>query len=317
MKTGTTAIQEILANHDDSVILYPKVGLFRNAHHQLVYNFLGKNRQLHGCTNVAKGELLDVFEESAKRTLLNVVISTEWLGSHSSRDDISAFMHAVASRVAGGPPDVEILLACREHFDRAGSLYGQRLKGGAQWAPDDFIRENSSDLCYAPLITNLMRTGYKVTPLNYHPSLDWVSRFLGYVGFPADRIPEASNANRSFAPWVLVARMASNRILAGNDSQMERTRQRIIRNLKRVEGCYAAAQFIFSKDIAAEMESVFREDRIFLSKEFGIQLPTPQIGSQENMFFVDLDSFEYITDAVGSEQQGKQILEIVSQYIRA
>lgn len=91
---------------------------------------------------------------------------------------------------------MEILFACREHFSRAASLYNHRT---ARWTsqenrtPDQFLVECAADVCYAPLVRNLRRAGFPITALNYHPSLDWVERFLTHIGFQRDRLPTIAN----------------------------------------------------------------------------------------------------------------------------
>jgi hypothetical protein len=318
MKTGTTAIQEILAKHDDSILLYPKIGLFRNAHHHLVFNYLGRKRPPPGCPKYAKGELLDAFATCTQRSGLDILISSEWLGTHAEHPGAPSFIRELATRVAAGPPDVEILVACREHFDRAASLYGQKQKKGSHSTPDEFIKQNAISLCYAPVISNLQQTGFRVVALNYHPAREWVRRFLTYIGFPTEEIPLPSTANQSFAPWVLIARMASNKVLVADDRPTEILKHKIIRRLARSSDAHSSSQFIFSRDVATDLESTFAEDRKYLARAFQIELPTPRLSSLENMFFMDAATFkeiEYALEDAGS--QGKHILEIASKYVRA
>lgn len=318
MKTGTTAIQEILANHDNSIVLYPKIGLSKNAHHHLVHNYRGKDHQVRHCATLPRGQLLDAFSAATRESARNVVVSSEWLGTHATAACIPQFMHALANRVAGGRPEVEILVACREHFDRAASVYGQKLKTGEQSAPDDFIKSNADILCHAPLITSLRRTGFKVVPLSYHPSRDWVMRFFTYLGFAPEQIPRPSTANQSFAPWVLIARMAINNVLTAGDEETASLKRQIVNRLRKPDESCLPAQFLFSRSVAEELKERFDGDRAYLMRKFGIELPVPKIATMENKFFMDHESFKKVESAVKlAGEHAKEILKIVSPYVRA
>src|SRR5205807_9351931 len=106
---------------------------------------------------------------------------------------------------------------------------------------------------------------------------DWVFRFFNYIGFPADQIPRPDRVNQSFAPWVLIARMATNRVLTAENEETETRKHKIIKRLKNNNDSCSPAQFIFSQSVATKLESQFQEDKKFLSREFGLELPSPNI----------------------------------------
>lgn len=311
-KTGTTAIQHVLRQHDNSVLVYPRVGEPKNGvwgnqyHHTFVLKFYGKKRE-------TPDNLGQLFEEVATLTRgnnLDVLISSEIL---SLRDDIGAFVEELARHVSDAPVDVEILFVCREHFERAASRYGQRLRRGDERDPDQFLTESATELCYRPMVRELRKTGYRVTALNYHPSHGLVERFFKHVGFAEHQIPKPERRNVSLSTKALIAKLAANRTL---ESKFDK-RKGSLKYLKKMSAFKGSSRFIFSREAAATAELEFSSDREFLRSEFGVELPVLNLEEQENMFFLDAVEFSdivQVTRKMGSD--GEKIAEVARGFVR-
>lgn len=312
-KTGTTAIQTFFREHDDSALIYPKKFLYAGAHHTLVFNFFGDRRTaLSGVVDIR--ELLEEIRSLANDNDRDVLISSEALvplAWQSHRVDPGALIRAIIPCFGTHAPDVEILVACREHFSWAASTYSQTLKGSEKRDPDEFLRAYSGGLCFAPIIRSLEQSGFRVTPLNYHPSQSWVERFLTHVGFPAQKLPQAQTTNVSLNPAGLIMKLAANRALPG-----EKISRKLRRRLKSMPEFGAPSQFIFGAQAAETAERLFSKDRLLLSEEFGIELPLPDVNAP-NMFFVteqDLAAIE--TLARNMDVDGRAILDVARQFMR-
>ncbi len=309
-KTGTSAIQYVLQNHDNSVIIYPKVGLWAGgSHHNLVFNFYGDAPKVH---HQAKEDISLLFEQigrEARKSPLSVLISSEWL---ARRKDVGLFVRNLMPYLESTPLEVEILFMCREHFERAASLYSHGLKGWEKRDPDEFLQEETTRFCYAPMARELLNTGFKVTPLNYHPSDDCVARFLKYVGFSANQIFPAQNRNVAFNTKGLVATLAANRVV-----QSKQAKRMVRLGLTRMPEAFAPSRFVFGRTAAKVAERVFSADRIFLEDEFGIELPARNLDLEQNNFLIDRDELGEIAIAVrDTGPDADAIVKIASRYLR-
>lgn len=283
MKTGTTAVQTILRENAASPLIYPKKFLSAGAHHPLVFSFFGDRRpQRPGATDVR--EQFEEIRSLAQDNDRDMLISSEALvpmGWQPRRVDVGELIRAILPCFGGYVPNVEILVACREHFSWAASTYNQRLKANERRDPDAFLRAYCDTLCFAPIIRNLEKTGFRVTAINYHPSQSWVERFLTHVGFPAQMLPRANSNNVSLNPAGLIMKLAVNRAFGG-----EEISRKVRRELRNRPEFAAPSQFIFGKGAARRAERAFSEDRRILAGTFAIELPLPDLNSP-NMFFVD------------------------------
>ena len=66
-KTGTSALQHILRNHDNSIVVYPKVGLWGDgSHHGLVFRFFGVDRsgKIYPVVKVVNGSGITTVSDS-------------------------------------------------------------------------------------------------------------------------------------------------------------------------------------------------------------------------------------------------------------
>jgi len=308
-KTGTSAIQHALRRHDNSVIIYPKVGLWEDgSHHGLVFKFFGEPRMENRVAGDIDGLFAEI-EKEAKDSEQNVLISSETL----AKRDCEAFIRALLPHVASTSMDVEILVACREHFSRTSSLFNHKLRGGEPPDPDEFLRIHAAELCYAPLIGKLKKMPFRVVPLNYHPSETWVTRFLTHVGFPQQQIPESKIKRLALSPKAIVAKLAIN-----NLGQPKDVKLRYYKRFEEMPESRAASKFIFGPDAAMAAEHHFSADREFLSRDCGIHLPAPELGTQENMLFINADEFSDIM-LVAKElgPQGRKIIHFARQFLRA
>ena len=306
-KTATSTIQQTLASHDNSVVFYPRVGRGlggagqAHGHHGLVHGFFGGNED--------RDVLMDLLAAECRETDRDILLSAEIV----DKKDIGALAQALLDRL-NVAMDVEIIFACREHFSRAASLYNHRArrkKSHDYGLPDQFLAECASELCYAPLVRNLRRTGFAITALNYHPSSDWVERFLAHVGFSGDQMPSISSNLVAFSPKMLVAYLGLKEISS------EERRREIRRAFSRIADARAPSGFIFGPDAAEVAEQQFAGDRQFLKDEFGIELVPPppetrgiglRIGAEE---FADIAA---VTEDFGAE--GQAVADFASRFVR-
>jgi hypothetical protein len=290
-KTGTSAIQDILCRHDGSVVIYPKVGLWADgSHHNLVLNFYRDFAR----PEVVREDVAGLFsriavEAAASRN--DVVISSEVLGGRQRPGEL---VRALTQELG---PDFqpEILVGVREHFERAASIYNQRVKDAVtreQRGPDEFLVERVHGLGYAPMLRRLDHEKLRTSPIDYHPAADFVVRFLRRIGFPEERIPAPAQRNVSLSTKGLVAMLTANRIAPRAED-----RSRIFDALRRLPGFHGPSRFIFTKDAAYAAEPVFREDRNFLQQHFGLEIERPQIAHSENTFRISESEFDEICEA--------------------
>lgn len=313
MKTGTTAVQSVLREHDNSVVIYPRGFLYAGAHHPLVFNFFGDSR-------AKRTGLVDFHEPLEEiRTLTtgndrNLLISSEALvpmAWQPHRIEPGALIRALLPYAGVEESDVEILATCREHFSWAASTYNQRLKGSETSGPDEFLRRFAGALCFAPILRSLERSGFRVTAMNYHPSESWVERFLTYVGFPPQAIPQTENLNTSLTPSGLILKLAANRSLPGG-----KTSRKLRRKLLSTPEFAAPSQFIFGGDAVRAAEEIFSEDRRILAGEYAIDLPQPDLDAP-NMFFVspqDLETIENFARSLGVDERA--IVGAAREFVR-
>lgn len=313
MKTGTTAIQSVFGEHDGSLLVYPKKFLYAGAHHKLVFNFFGDRRVGHsGVTDVS--EHFEEIRALTKDNSRDVLISSEALvpmAWQPHRVDPGALIRAIIPYIGTPAPEVEILVACREHFSWAASAYNHTLKGNAKRDPDEFLCAYSSALCFVPIIRSLEKSGFTVTALNYHPSQSWVERFLTHVGFPVQILPRTQTMNVSMSPAGMIMKLAANRALPG-----EETSRKIRRKLRNTPEFGAPSQFIFGTEAAKMAEYFFSEDRRILYEKFAIELPRPDLNAP-SMFFVtaqDLAAIETLARNIGVD--GHAILDVARQFVR-
>jgi hypothetical protein len=311
-KTATSAIQRLLIDHDNSVINFPKTGRggsnnFRG-HHDLVLAYFGSQRS--GFSKSSASDLFDLLKSEIERDEKNVLISSEILETR----DVGAFVDAMVSHLSL-PLDVEILFTCREHFSRAASLYNFRLRSKdtlEQRSPDEFLTEHGKRIRYAPLVRKIRNAGLRVTGLNYHPSEDWVKRFLMYVGYAEHEVPEIKNILIAYSPRMLVATLAVRRTVESPDRQFE-----LIKQLsKDIPQSREPSRFIFGREAAMAADQYFSADRKFLKKRFNIDLTPPDLDAKTCEFLISDEELQEIAEAVsklGSE--GKSVVDFARRYV--
>src|SRR5436305_2040836 len=77
--------------------------------------------------------------------------------------NLGAFIDALRPHVGGNSTAVELLVVYREHFARAASWYNHRIRAvGETRTPDEFLNDLAPNLCYAPLLGELDRLGFKI-----------------------------------------------------------------------------------------------------------------------------------------------------------
>src|SRR5215469_18919344 len=91
-KTGTSAVQHFLQRHDNSVVIYPKVGLWADgSHHNLVLNYFGEYARPE-LVREDPAKLIVRIGDEARGSTRDIVISSEVL---AGRKDIAQFVAAL------------------------------------------------------------------------------------------------------------------------------------------------------------------------------------------------------------------------------
>jgi hypothetical protein len=274
------------------VVIYPKVGLWADgSHHNLVLNFYEDYARPEVVREDIDG-LLDRISAEAGTSRRDIVISSEILGG---RQKPGKFIRALAARLG---PDfgVEIVVGIRDHFERAASVYNQRVKDGITRElrdPDEFLVEQARGLVYGPLLRRFTDEQFQVTALNYHPAADFVSRFLGKVGFADEQIPRIQVRNVSLSTKGLIATLAANRV-----AQSPGDRPRLFDVLRHISGFHGPSQFIFGQAAARSADVPFAQDRTFLEEQFAISLQPPDLVQVRSGFRISEAEFDEISGAV-------------------
>lgn len=309
-KTGTTAIQTLLSQHDGSVVQYPRTGRGEkehNSHHPLVLGLFEASADSKNDFQRMLQELSTEIRGSDRP----VVISCEGL----EKRDCGAFVDALAPHF-GGPVEAEFLVAYREHFSRISSWYGHRIRTKKQKGipplPDKYLSRNAGRFCYRQMLDRLLATGLPVTVLSYHPAADWVSRFLGHIGFRQDQVPVVESRNVGVNTKILIASLATKRTV-----RTQQERMRYLRQFEKLDTTRAPSKFIFSPEAAKEADKLFARDRQYLHDRFGISAPDPQLESDSNTFSLTPQEFAEI-GSIASRfgPDGRKIMQIVREYLR-
>jgi hypothetical protein len=277
-KTGTSAIQHILRQHDDTVVCYPKVGLWADgAHHNLVLNFF----QNFSRPEVERIDLDGAFAEigaGARRSGKSVVISSEGL----FRRDAGRFLEALLKAIGAPRDEAEIVVVHREPFARAASIYNQAVKDPhtrETRRPGDFLRAAAKDLLYAPILVALGAAGVRVQLMGYEPSQDFVARFLGHIGFTAAETPKNEKRNVSLSVHGLIATLAANRVARSVEH-----RKRLFEAIRRQPRFFAPTRFIFDLKTARAIEPLFRDDCERLAADWGFTATRLDLAGKEDAF---------------------------------
>lgn len=310
-KTGTSAVQHFLHRHDNSIVIYPKVGLWADgSHHNLVLNYFGEYTRPEVIREDAATLLARIGDE-ARQSDRDIVISSEIL---AGRRDVIGFTAAL-EREIGEPLRVEIVCVVREHFERAASAYNQRVKDaitGEKRDPDAFLATHTRGLGYSNMLKRLRSTGFDVCALSYHPADDCVQRVLSKFGFRQEHASQFPVRNASWSRPALVATLAANRVAPSPEE-----RNKFTAALRRMPGFHAPAGPIFGADAAFEADRIFAKDRNFLMRRFGIEVELPDFSRDRAPFSVDEGEFANIRD-VGAKfgSFGEKIIEAVRPYVR-
>jgi len=252
---------------------------------------------------------MDSLAAECSQSDKDILISAEIL----ERKDIGAFAQALLDRIDGAM-NVELLFACREHFSRAASLYNHRARRKNSekfYLPDEFLAECAAEVCYAPLVRDLQRTGFRITALNYHPSSDWIERFLTHIGFARDRIPAIRSELVASGPKMLVVHLALKEIPSEE-------RRRVLRKaFNRIADARAPSGFIFGPDATEVAERQFSADRQFLKDESGIELVPPPPEARGSGLRICAEEFADIV-AVASDfgADGQAVVDFAGRFVR-
>lgn len=310
-KTGTSAIQHVLSNHDGGVVLYPRVGLWADgSHHNLVLNYFRDYTRPEVVREDA-ALLLNRIGEAAARSDRDLVISSEILFGRRKIGDFAAAMQ----RHLGKSFRIEVIVVVREHFERAASLYNQRVKDAVtneRRDPDDFLDEQAENQCYAKFLRALRRLELDTTVIAFDPAETLAARVLAHLGFAAHQMTSAPRRNVSLSREALVATLAANR--AGGSVE---DRNAFVTALQKLPGAYAPSGPIFGLEATARAEQIFSADRRFLRRHFGIDLPAPARAPENGAFAIEISEFEQIS-AVARDfgEFGRAVVNALSAQVR-
>lgn len=290
-KTGTSAVQHVLREHDNSALIYPKVGLWWDgSHHDLIYNFFPDLSH----PKSKKADIADLFSAIAAEAGdqgRNIVISSEVLWGL----DVGSFVRALRPYI--GNRKVEVLVTCREHFSLATSMYAHCVKDprfGEKNLPGDYLARAMKWLTYSHILGALPRDYFPVRVLNYHPVESFVTRFLEHVGFPLDAAKKIESRNPSLSVKGMIAGLSINRVAADDQE-----RAACFQAVETISGFYAPASGIFDGASVSVLRGIFLKDAEYLDREFGVQLPARNDASQDS-FFINRDEFDEIQSATRS-----------------
>jgi hypothetical protein len=311
-KTGTSAIQDVLRRHDNSVVIYPKIGLWKDgSHHNLVFNFFQKYTRARVMREDA-GLLFAKIGEEARQSQRNLAISSEALAGQRNLDD---FVGALQRHLGPEPFRVELIVVVREHFEHAASTYNQRVKDGETCElrdPDQFLVEKIGRLGYARLLRRLAKTGFDIAVLNYHPPGNCAARVLEHIGFAPHQIWDVPILNPSLSQKALIAVLAANRV-----APTRQDRKAIVSALLKMPGFYGPSQPVFSREAVAKAEPYIALDRVFLETQYGETFRAPDSVRAENPFVVNRQEFADIANATSKlANLGVAVREEVGRYLR-
>lgn len=320
-KTGTSALQQVMREHDNSVVVYPKVGLWDDgSHHGLVFRFRGVERRGTQPMATARtdktealedaGTLFRKVEAEVARSDKDILISSETLRLGSQ---VEEFVNALRPHVGGPSTKVKLLVTYREHFARAASWYNHRVRAvGETRTPDEFLNNVAESLCYAPLLRDFAKLKFDVTVLAYEPAESTIARILAHIGFPASAMPEAPASRVSLSPKGLLTKLAINNCVADPTRNRE-----CYRRFRKLPGLYARSKFIFGAEAAAKAEGIYRPDREYLRNGFGLDTETTPEERRAAALYVRTEDFEEIsTIAREMGRLGARIMEYIVPYVR-
>jgi hypothetical protein len=311
-KTGTSAVQHALRGYEGEDLNYPKVGLWADgSHHNLVFNYFGQFIR----PEFERGDVREWFRRISEQVAGNrghLLISSEALAGHDLRP-FAADLLACLDPSDGW--EVEVLVTCRDHYERASSAYNQKIKDGFRMErslPDEYLGQRAAHLCYSPMLKRLQSSGLDVRVLNYHPREDFLYRFLSHIGLDRPESIRNERRNVSLSVKGLVATLAANLVAASAQD-----RARYFAELKRIRPFFAASGPIFGRQATMEAEVHFRADRERLSREFGVEMPAPDLEHAEGRFSIDQAQWREIAAVVaGLGEEGAAIAQAAGRFIR-
>jgi hypothetical protein len=307
-KTGTSAVQHYLRNHDDSIVYYPKVGLWPDgSHHALLFNYYNLFHRADAARIDVSAALAEIAA-GARSTGKDMVISSELFPSV----DPASLVDALLARL-DGEWSVELLFVFREHFERSASVYNQRVKDFAfaeQASPDDFLQRDAEAMTYAPMLEHLRSTGLPLRAMSYHPAESFVARFLADLGFPSGASAEWRNI--SICLKGLVAMLAANNVAPTPDE-----RARCFAAMRRMRRFFGPVGPIFSQHAMTVVDPIIRRDRDYISAAYAIELPQPNfLSCDEPVFRISADQYAEIEAAAEHlGPTGDKLLVFTKQFV--
>lgn len=308
-KTGTTALQDILRGHDNTAIVYPKVGLWHDgSHHNLVLNMYSDYERPEVVRDDPE-RLLNAVAAEVAGSERPVVISSEFLDGR----DIEPFVEPLLDRLGRDRFRVEAVFVAREHYEWLASVYDQRVKDffrGETADPDDFLSARSQHPPFATQVRRIEQSGVAIAAFDYRPAETLVPRLLAHFGLSGRSDAPNTAANVSLGRLALIAMLCANRA----DIPPE-TRVRIGRDLRKLPRRPAPPNFVFCGPAASRADACFAADRKFLRDRFGIVIPEPSwLRDAPGLHFTDgeHDELEDFLSAFGPA--GKAVLEEAEMY---
>lgn len=311
-KTGTSAVQHYLRSEQTPGLIYPEAGRWADgAHHNLIFNFFEDRRRPEVVAEQAEALFARIAAECAERPG-DVLISSELLVAYDIRHFVDAAYSALGAQFAAP----ELLFTYRDHFIRAASLYNQCVKDGFHCEtrdPDAFLREEAESMLYALLVARLEETGHPVRMVSYHPSGDFLARFLAACGYaPAEGIRDVRR-NVSLSVAGMITTLAVNRAAATAEE-----RRVLFDAVRRIKGFYAPSRFIFGAEVFAVTAPIFEADRLALQARFATELPPTPETAPENDFALETANLERLADIVAPlGEAGARLVAVARAFVKA
>jgi hypothetical protein len=310
-KTGTSAVQHVLRGHSAPNVYYPPIGLwYDGAHHGLVFNFFKDYRRPD--TQPGDGEAM-LWEIAGRCRDFDgtTVLSSE----HFLDYDFEDFTRQLLTLLGRDAPAVEIVFVCRDHFERASSLYSQHIQDpyvDESRSPGEYLVGNAGSLTYMPVLERLRACGFPLHVMSYHPSEAFLPAFLDYIGFAWNDEFLQYRRNLSLSIKALVAMLAIKQVFRGME---ERNLCRaLVRNMP---GCFGDSQFVFDPAATQAVVPLFERDRALLAAEHGLHLPPKKEAWDQDRFGLterELAEIEAVFEGLGLA--GRMIIERARRYQR-
>ena len=253
--------------------------------------------------------MLNALLREIRESSGNVIISTEVLLGY----DVGVFVNHLHDMLSALDFNIELIVAPREYFARASSVYNQRVKDSFHFekrGPNEFLVEEARHLCYAPDLRRLSTIGCRIRLVSYSPADTFVPRFLDAVGWRTEEPVVAEKRNVSLSMRGMIAVLAANMT---SDSVGDR--KVAFEHLRKMRGFFAPSEFIFRADAVQSASAVFSEDRRYLKETFDFEISEAKTDELIDHFYIneqDLEAISTVVRPIG--ELGDRIVACASKF---